>query len=496
MKTARLFLLLICICNKGYAELVWNKNCLEAYAQVIKLNFKKGEQLIIQEKITHPNNNTVLYIESQIDFLKTFISAEDKDLEMLKERNEKRIKIISAEDKKNPNKLLFLGEFYAQLSATRFKHKEYIGAVYDIRKAHKYIEQNQKLFPDFKPNLKVLGLIHATVGSIPKNYSWAAGIVGLNGTINEGLEELRTLLQATYKKPEYSYLRDETIVLLTFLEVNLGKEKNIELMRQRFNTLENITDNQLLLFTKCVFHNSIAENDSVIELLSNRKQSTEAMKLDYLDYMEGTARLNNLEFDAQLKFTKYINNYKGKAFKYVSWQKIAWCKFLEGKVAEYQKIMKNCVPQNSSDLMTEEDEQANKDALSGIIPNPILLRSRLLYDGGYYNRAIVELARKSPDKFPTQKDKLELTYRMARIFDKQKKYDKAILFYNETLKNGNLQTYYFAANSALMLGQLYEELKDYANAEKYYLITLDLRNHEYQNSIDRKAKAGLNRIGK
>ena len=496
MKTARLFLFLICISNQGYSELVWNKNCLEAYAQVIKLNFKLGEQLILKEKIAHPNNHTVLYLESQIDFLKTFISAEDKNLEILKERNENRIKIISAEDKKNPNTLLFLGEFYAQLSATRFKHKEYIGAVYDIRKAHKYIEQNQKLFPDFKPNLKVLGLIHTTVGAIPKNYSWAAGIVGLNGTINKGLEELRILLKATYKQPEYSYLRDETIVLLTFLEINLGKEKNSELIRQRFNTIENITDNQLLLFSKCVFHNSIAENDSVIELLSNRRQSTETLRLDYLDYMEGVARLNNLEFDAQQKFTKYLTTYKGKAFRFAAYQKIAWCKLLEGKIAEYQNTMKNCIPKKSSDLMTEEDEQANKDALSGIIPNPILLRSRLLYDGGYYNRAIVELAGKSPDKFPTQKDKLELTYRMARIFDKQKKYDKAILFYNETLKNGNLQTYYFAANSSLMLGQLYEELKDYVNAEKYYLITLELRDHEYQNSIDRKAKAGLNRIGK
>ena len=47
-----------------------------------------------------------------------------------------------------------------------------------------------------------------------------------------------------------------------------------------------------------------------------------------------------------------------------------------------------------------------------------------------------------------------------------------------------------------MLGILYEGKGDAAKAEDYFRVCLNFRDHEYQNSIDQKAKAGLNRLGK
>ena len=72
----------------------------------------------------------------------------------------------------------------------------------------------------------------------------------------------------------------------------------------------------------------------------------------------------------------------------------------------------------------------------------------------------------------------------------------AIQYYEQTISNGKNYSYYFAANSALMLGILYEGKGNAAKAEDYFRVCLNFRDHEYQNSIDQKAKAGLNRLGK
>ena len=124
----------------------------------------------------------------------------------------------------------------------------------------------------------------------------------------------------------------------------------------------------------------------------------------------------------------------------------------------------------------------------------MLLRSRLLFDGGYYEKARKELAGMPLDSFPKYRDQLEVTYRLARIYEKEGQESKAIDLYEQTIANGSSATFYFAANSALMLGVLYENRNDLSKAEIYFNKCLSMPRHQYQNSIDQKAQAGLDRI--
>ena len=54
--------------------------------------------------------------------------------------------------------------------------------------------------------------------------------------------------------------------------------------------------------------------------------------------------------------------------------------------------------------------------------------------------------------------------------------------------------YYFAANSALKSGMIFESKMDFEKARYYYNKCLSLDFDEYKTSITQKAKAGLNRI--
>src|SRR6185436_2419447 len=160
-------------------------------------------------------------------------------------------------------------------------------------------------------------------------------------------------------------------------------------------------------------------------------------------------------------------------------QKLAWIKLLDGDTAGYYRQIK--LAKINGNEFTDEDKQAMKAASDSELPNIYLLRARLLFDGGYYERAISEIAGKHVNYFPKYKDQLEVVYRLARIYDRQGKKDKAIDNYQRTITLGETKPFYFAANSALYLGLLYENVPDTMNAVKSYRKCLSLRHHEYQN---------------
>ncbi len=72
--------------------------------------------------------------------------------------------------------------------------------------------------------------------------------------------------------------------------------------------------------------------------------------------------------------------------------------------------------------------------------------------------------------------------------------DKAIHNYEITIANGSSTVWHFAANSALMLGSIYEERKDFSKALTYYRKCLSLEFEQYKNSIDQKAQGAIDRI--
>ena len=60
----------------------------------------------------------------------------------------------------------------------------------------------------------------------------------------------------------------------------------------------------------------------------------------------------------------------------------------------------------------DEDNQALSESKSNTVPNITLLKARLLFDGGYYQKALNIMIEKNPSDFcKTTKDYLEYTYR-------------------------------------------------------------------------------------
>lgn len=129
----------------------------------------------------------------------------------------------------------------------------------------------------------------------------------------------------------------------------------------------------------------------------------------------------------------------------------------------------------------------------GRIPNILLLKAKLLNDGGYHREALNVLAGKTSNDFTADDERLEFMYRVGRIYDDLGKDDEAIKAYESAINFGKNRTEYYAARAALQTAMIYEKRGNFSKAIAFYEQCINMDNHDFKDSLDQKAKAGLSR---
>jgi hypothetical protein len=492
MRYFSVILFFLFLSSQTFAGFDFNSNCRDAYEDIVSLKFKTAKTKLDSERKINPGNTIPVFLDNYIDFFTLIIGENQNDFSVLQQNKDIRLRQLEKGDSKSPWFLYSQAEVNLQWAFIHVKFGEYLAAVGEINKAYKLLEDNQGKHPGFLPNMKSMGLLHAIIGTVPDNYKWAVNIMGIDGTIKQGVKELNTVVAQSQTNSEYNYLLTESLFLLSFVELNLSKDKdNIEKL---YSTLKAFTEyNPLLTFAKASIAIKTSRNNDAISFLEKRPEVAEQYPFYYLDLLTGEAKLNRLDMDADVYIKKYIDNFKGASYIKTAYQKLAWFALLVGDTEAYKKNIA-LISSKGNDI-ADEDKQAQKEADEAIVPNLKLLKARLLFDGGYYLQALTILVKEGNAKdFTSEKDQLEFTYRLGRIYHSWGKPDDAIPYYEMTIKNGAKSTYYFAANASLQLGLIYEEKKDYKKARQYFEKCPSFKNKEYRNSIAQKAKAGLNRI--
>lgn len=465
----------------------YSENCKQAYHAIYKLKINEGMQWLAKEKKEHPKNFLPIFLENHADFLKLNINDNRALYDNTKSRVEYRLERLKDGDKNSPFYLYTLAEIHLQWAFCKIKFGEYVSAVFEVRKAYQMLLDNKKKFPDFKPNTKSLGLLHTLFGAVPDKYKFGAKLLGLKGSIEQGLAELNSVMQ----DDDFQF-RDETILMYTLLMLHLQKDETTS-----WNMIQSaeipLNDNLLNYFVAATVANHTGKNDKMIEILTDRPVGSAYYPFPYLDFMLGFAKLNRLDSNADVYIKKFITQNKGRSYQKEAYRKLAWYYLVNGQPALYRKYMQQILL--IADAPTDEDKSAQKEALQNIIPQQELLKARLLFDGAYYEKALTVLDDISFDKLSNSRDKIEYFYRKARIYDELNKSNDAIKFYLLTIEKGADFKYYFAANACLKVATIFERLLKQNMAIKYYKKAIDLDKDEYANSIDAEAKAGLNRLG-
>ncbi len=478
------------------ATFIMNVHYEKAYMEILHLRFDRAIEIINSEEEKDPGNLSHTYLMSYIDFLKVIISEEQKNYDRLLSVKSSRLKQLESVTSKTPWRLYSLAQLNLQSAISSVKFGDYFKAARDINKAYNLFNENEKLFPDFNPNKAGLGLLHVLIGSIPDSFKWVTGMLGMEGDVDAGLKELQGVL---IFEPDnlYPFLFTESLFITTFVTFNLaGSDSNtstlIKILSDEQVTRQ-IKVNPLLVYAISSFYTNRGMNDKALELLIQRPKGKEYYPFYYLDYLTGVALLNKLDTKARFYLLKYVTSFKGLNFIKSAYQRLAWSYLIEGNTEQYKNYIYRVSLFGSDDM--DGDKEAVREARSGRSIHPDLLKVRLLFDGGYYTEA-EELMQKLDQKTLKTTEKVEYTYRQARIYHSKGNLIKAKASYLETYKLGKNHQGYYAANSILKLGNIYEEEGKFEQALWCYHECLNLDFKEYRNSIHQKAKAGINRLSK
>jgi len=471
------------------ASFEYSSNLKRAFTDILRLRLDDARILMEKEKKENPGNSLVFLYENYSDFLKAFITEEKKYADTLRLNTERRLRKLDLEQEESPFLLFAKADMLIQTAMIKAKFSENVSAALDIHKAYKFAERNFIQYPTFPLNKKTLGLLHATVGAIPQEYKWLIGIAGMEGTIEQGSSELFRMLNETDRGifPEY---KEEVLFYLVQIYSSISSNDSITALLAD-SVKKHAANNPLMMYCFTNLTYKSGKNEDALEMMSTFNDAG-TFPFYFLHYKMGQLRLRKLDQRAQNDFEYYVKNFKGMNYVKSAYQKLAWISLLNNDEKKYNEYMQVCSRKGIT--LVDDDKEAQKEAETKEIPNTVLLKSRLLFDGGYYKESFKEMTLITSPSILQYRDKLEFTYRYGRLFHKTGDIEKAILNYNATIQNGEQSHYYYAANSALMLGLLYEEQQDFNTAKSYYKKCLAMRKHDYQNSIDQKAQAGLERL--
>lgn len=483
------FALLIAVFSKAEKVYEFNSTCQQAYQEITKLKLNNGLALLEKAKKQNPDNLIPVILESYADFFELFFNEDAAQYKAKKNVIDERIALLKSGPESSPFYNFCLCVAYVHKAVIAIKFGENFTAGIDVRKAYQYIKANKKQFPTFTPNDLLYGSLETIMGTIPKGYKWLTNLLGMKGSVAEGMQTLRNF---NYSNDPYARLMStESSFLYGYLLFHIENKKDETLQFIKDKRLD-VVNNHLLAFMAANLSKNNRQTEAAKNIILNRNKSPEYFQTEVWNYELGYCKLHHLEIPEAIQyFEQFVKNFRGKFYVKDVYQKISWCYFLEGNNAAAQAARNNVISKGNT--LTDADKLALKEAQSGKWPNALLLRARMLNDGGYNNEALQLLIGKTQNNFSKEEDKLEFIYRLARINDDLKKDAEAIQYYLTAMQLGQQRTEYYAARSALQIGLIYERKGNKTEAINYFKKCMDMEDHDFKNSLDQKAKAGIAR---
>ncbi len=469
----------------------FDATCQQAYQEIFALRIENGIQLIKKAKQEKPNNLIPVLLDNYVDFFTLFLNEDPVYYRQHKGIISKRLDLIDAGPDNHPFHRIAQAAMYLQRAAIEVRQGAMRSAGLDGWKAYRLLKENDEKFPGFAPNDLLYGSMQAVAGTIPKGYQWLAGVFGIKGNLQKGLQRVSNFANGNGFWQKLMY--NDAAFIYCYLQFYIANNRDAVFQFMQNRKLD-LVHTQVFTFMAANLAIQHKKNDYALSVVQNRDKSNQYLSLPIWDFQLGFIHLHKLNLAESAKFFEtFLANFKGNFYRKDVLLKLSWCYYLQGKMQAAEQTRQLVLTKGTTD--SDADKQAIREAKQPW-PNPLLLKARILNDGGYNKDALALLVGKSRNDFATTAEKLEFIYRYARILDDLEQDEQAVKYYGMVIDMGRNRPEYFAARSALQTGMIYEKkgLKDKAVA--YYEECLNMDGHSYKNSLDQRAKSGIARCKK
>ncbi|WP_025763509.1 tetratricopeptide repeat protein [Dyadobacter tibetensis] len=459
----------------------------KAYFEIQKLRLQGAREIIERNKQTDPNNTFVTYLENYADLHYLLISEDKQAFKSMLAQQEKRLEHIDQLPDNSPYKRFFQAEIRVHWAFAKLKFGSQVSGAWEVIKAYRLLEENRKRFPDFLPTLKTLGLLHILIGSVPDQYGWVTRILGLNGSTQQGLAEIQTVIR---QEPLFRQEAQLINILIHAYTLTLPPS----LLNQLLSLTEEQPDNLLLHFFATTTLIKEARGSQASKVLAQAPTGKAYISFPFLEYLRGELALQKGQYAvAKNAYSQFLTRYKG--FNYIKDAnfKLFIADWLTDQENPERYLLK---VRSTGSAVIEADQFALRmagDYEKGILTteNKVLFKARYASDGGYFQDAWDILAPIKENNFSSAEARVEYLYRKGRILQKTGQNSQAIPYYQRAIAAATEQSAGLGASSALQLGYIYMGNKDKKQATIYFKKALSYKKHDYKNSIDNKARASL-----
>lgn len=473
----------------GKADFVFNARLAKGFDAAARMEVGLAEQLAAAEKAENPGNTLVVLLDDYIDFYRLILDENQGRFESREKLVAGRIKRVLADQQDSPWKHHIVAEIELHWTVLHAARRNYVSAILALNKAKKSVQHNEEHFPNFLLLNKTKGLLDLVFGSVPDQYKWMTEGVGFKGDLQSGLRRFKKLVD-DLPASEYRCFAAESRLFYGYMLMAIKEEKAAAW--SYFNHPSNDPSKNLLA---CFFIGNnarlVGQNDIAIELLKNRPQSATYLDLPYFDYALGSLMVYKSDPKAASYLQAYLKQPDFQEFKKDAALRLMWLYTLDGNAAAAEQA-RGWVKKMGR-AASEKDKQALREVELNSDRNVVLLKARILYDGGYFESAENALTAVKAETLE-KNDRIEFYYRLARSKHDQGKTFEALQPYTECVKLGSNDGNYLPANACLQLGLIYEKRKDWERSRFYFKKCLSYDKHNYTMGMHSKAKAGLKRL--
>ena len=470
----------------------WNDKVQNVYESISSLRMPEARRLNAIEKKNDPNNLVFHLLDSYADLYQLFFNENNIEYNNIYPKFNKRIELLKTGPKNSPYYLFSLASVHLDKAIVAIRFDRNWEAALDFRKAYFLLKQNKEAYPKFTPTDVYFGLMTTIIGAVPNNYQWMLNMMGMKGSISKGNAMVLNYLNSNN---EFSNVcKNEALLIYPYLVLNFegNRKKAIDFIE---STNYNFKRNHIHAYMATNIYLSNQQAKKSLDIANGIELNDAYLKMPFWNYEKGFAYLNQLNLEkSHQELTTFVNEFKGNFYIKDAYEKLSWIAYLQNDF-KAAAIYRNKLI-NTGNTITDADKLADDNAKSGKWPNALLLKARLLSDGGLQNQSLGILQGKTMRDFPTDEEKAEFVYRLARIHDLMGSKEQAVKFYKTAIEVGRHLKGYYASRSALQIGLIFEERKEYGNAIIYYTTCLNMKNIAFKNSLDQKAKSGLLRCEK
>ena len=471
-------------------DFAWTPAQRSAYEDLQKLRIQPAQQALAREGTT---NGVRIFLDDYADMLWLVTSDDETLFASLSNREDDRLDALKKLDDSSPWQRVLLAEVRLHWAFVKLKFGKEVSASWDVIRAYKLLNENQKRFPAFLPTYKSLGTLHVMIGSVPDNYVWVANLLGLRGNIKQGQQELQRAQQdSTFG------LESKLIDLMVRAYVLKFTDADSQTLAQ---LIKSQPDNLLLHFFGATIEQKNGDSQKALAYLSQRPTGPDYAPLPVTDNILGDIYLQKGEYaTATNHFRQFLGNYKGRNFLKDSYYKLFLCHWLANSRnttssdAQSRSLLQKVTTVGRTTV--ESDKAAQKFAEAYLkrgasAGQKVLMRARLASDGGFTDNALAYLRPYTEASFSPLPERAEYNYRMGRIYQHQNTPDAAVPYLTRALALSEPDQLSFGATAALQLGYIYAQKNDRTRARSFFQKALSFKSHEYKNSVDNKARAAL-----